>query len=134
MGQTGCIGAGTGVGLRCPACKILTCLADIDFGHFLGNIMKFAGFKRETAPFVLTPEFAHVMGGVKSDMFQWFVELCCTAFNALRKHGHMLINLFSLVRPHLCLFCLTTNISCRCCQLECQSSRSGRTFTICEMH
>ena len=34
-----------------------------DFGHFLGNIKYKFGMKRELAPFVLTSEFIHVMGG-----------------------------------------------------------------------
>jgi hypothetical protein len=32
---------------------------DIDFGHFLGNIKKWAGISRERAPFIFTPEFAY---------------------------------------------------------------------------
>jgi hypothetical protein len=32
-------------------------LFHIDFGHFLGNIKKWAGISRERAPFILTPEF-----------------------------------------------------------------------------
>ena len=61
-------------------------LFHIDFAHFLGNMMKWRGIKRETAPFVLTNEFVHVMGGEKSEMFKSFVSLCCTAYNVLRKH------------------------------------------------
>ena len=34
----------------------------IDFGHFLGNFMSKMGVKRERAPFVFTPQFAHVLG------------------------------------------------------------------------
>ena len=34
-------------------------LFHIDFGHFLGNIKKWAGISRERAPFILTPEFAY---------------------------------------------------------------------------
>tara|TARA_B100000787_G_C16087315_1_gene247269 strand:- start:146 stop:340 length:195 start_codon:yes stop_codon:yes gene_type:complete len=37
-------------------------LFHIDFGHFLGNFKSKFGFKRERAPFVLTPDFAHVLG------------------------------------------------------------------------
>jgi phosphatidylinositol kinase/protein kinase (PI-3 family) len=36
-------------------------------GHFLGNFKKKFGFKRERAPFVLTPDYAHVMGGRGSE-------------------------------------------------------------------
>jgi hypothetical protein len=38
-------------------------LFHIDFAHFLGNIMRFGAYKRERAPFVLTPDFVQVMGG-----------------------------------------------------------------------
>jgi len=34
----------------------------IDFGHFLGNFKSKLGVKRERAPFVFTPQFAHVLG------------------------------------------------------------------------
>ena len=32
----------------------------IDFGHFLGNIKKKLGLKREKAPFIFTPQMARV--------------------------------------------------------------------------
>jgi len=72
-------------------------LFHIDFAHFLGNIMKFHGYKREKAPFVLTPEFAHVMGGEKSNSFKWFTELCSLSYQFLRKHRNLFIILFSLM-------------------------------------
>ncbi len=31
---------------------------DIDFGHFLGNVKKWAGISRERAPMILPPDFA----------------------------------------------------------------------------
>lgn len=69
----------------------------IDFARFLGNVEKFQGIKRERAPFVLTPEFAHVLGGRKSEKFQRYIDICCTAFNILRKHALLFTNLFSLM-------------------------------------
>ncbi|KYQ89458.1 phosphatidylinositol 3-kinase [Tieghemostelium lacteum] len=72
-------------------------LFHIDFAHFLGNIMKFHGYKREKAPFVLTPEFAHVMGGEKSQNFKWFSDLCCLSYKFIRKHRNLFIILFSLM-------------------------------------
>merc|ERR1711988_493476 len=72
-------------------------LFHIDFAHFLGNIMTFAGFKRERAPFVLTPEFAHVMGGKDSDNFSHFINTCNNAYNILRKHAHLFFILFMLM-------------------------------------
>mmetsp|Transcript_5059 Transcript_5059/g.11040 ORF Transcript_5059/g.11040 Transcript_5059/m.11040 type:complete len:1146 (-) Transcript_5059:375-3812(-) len=69
----------------------------IDFGHFLGNIKKKFGVKRERAPFVFTPDLAFAMGGKKSKKYAEFEELCCKAYNILRRHAHVFINLFSLM-------------------------------------
>ena len=44
-------------------------------GHFLGNSKYFLGFNRDIAPFVLTPEMAHVMGGPGSENFNKFKTL-----------------------------------------------------------
>eukprot|EP01103_Thecamoeba_quadrilineata_P018313 TRINITY_DN690_c0_g2_i1.p1 TRINITY_DN690_c0_g2~~TRINITY_DN690_c0_g2_i1.p1 ORF type:complete len:1106 (+),score=228.82 TRINITY_DN690_c0_g2_i1:177-3320(+) len=72
-------------------------LFHIDFGHFLGNFKKFAGVRREHAPFVLTPEFAHVMGGKDSENFHFFIDLCCRGYNVLRLHANIFINLFAMM-------------------------------------
>lgn len=89
-------------------------LFHIDFGHFLGNFKvrsvptaQHAGFnmrpqskygyKRERAPFVFTPPFAAVMDGVGSPCYQHFEDLCCQAYNILRKQGSLLITLFFLM-------------------------------------
>ncbi len=72
--------------------------SDIDFGHFLGNYKKKLGIKREKAPFVLTPDFAYVMGGRDSRDFKTFCDKCCKGYNILRKHSNMFINLFCMVR------------------------------------
>lgn len=55
------------------------------------------GFKREWAPFVLTPDFVYVMGGEESSSFETYKNLCCRAFLTLRRHAELIINLFSLV-------------------------------------
>jgi len=50
-------------------------LFHIDFGHILGNRKSFLGVSRERVPFVLTPDFVHVMGrskGRNSLYFQKF--------------------------------------------------------------
>jgi len=73
------------------------CLFHIDFGHFLGNFKSKFGFKRERAKFVLTPDFAYVMGGKGSDGFQRFERLCIEAFNILRKRASLFLNLFALM-------------------------------------
>ncbi len=54
--------------------------------------MKFAGIKRERAPFVLTPEFAFVITGGQdkpetSKAFQHFIQLACTAYNLVRQNA-----------------------------------------------
>ena len=59
--------------------------------------MTFHGIKRETAPFVLTPDFVHVMGGRDSPLFAEFVQLCCESYNLVRKHAHGVMNLFAMV-------------------------------------
>jgi phosphatidylinositol-4,5-bisphosphate 3-kinase catalytic subunit alpha/beta/delta len=72
-------------------------LFHIDFGRFLGNTEKFAGVSRDRAPFVFTPEFLYAMGGSGSDQFKQFVELCCKAYNVLRAHANIFINLFAMM-------------------------------------
>uniref|UniRef100_A0A7S4L9J6 PI3K/PI4K catalytic domain-containing protein n=1 Tax=Paramoeba aestuarina TaxID=180227 RepID=A0A7S4L9J6_9EUKA len=69
----------------------------IDFSRMMGDVMKFAGVERETTPFVLTPDFVEVMGGVKSDGFAQFIKLCCKAYNVVRKHTKLFISLFSIM-------------------------------------
>lgn len=73
------------------------CLFHIDFGHFLGNFKSKFGFKRERAKFVLTPDFAYVMGGKGSEGFKRFEALCVKAFNLLRKEAALFLNLFALM-------------------------------------
>ena len=54
---------------------------------------------RDRAPFVLTSDMAYVINGGDrpSSKFQDFVDICCLAFNILRKNAHTIINLLSLV-------------------------------------
>jgi len=72
-------------------------LFHIDFGHFLGNFKTWGGIKREKAPFVLTPEFALVMGGKDGENFKKFIELCKKGYNSIRKHANVFINLFMMM-------------------------------------
>ena len=89
-------------------------LFHIDFGHFLGNFKSKFGYKRERAPFVFTPEMAYVMGnrdttfGFPDSLMRKkepriglpeFENMCCQAYNILRQHGNLLMNLFILVMP-----------------------------------
>lgn len=81
-------------------------LFHIDYGHFLGNIKKKFGIKRERAPFVLTPDFAYVIGKKDSVQFKEFVELCIKAYLIVRKSAKLFINLFSMVSVLIVLICL----------------------------
>jgi phosphatidylinositol-4,5-bisphosphate 3-kinase len=72
-------------------------LFHIDFGHFLGNFKTKFGIKRERAPFVLTPDFAFVLGGKSSPEFREYIDLCCKAYNVVRKHSNLFLNLFSMM-------------------------------------
>ncbi|CAH0604358.1 unnamed protein product [Chrysodeixis includens] len=79
-------------------------LFHIDFGHFLGHFKQKYGFKRERVPFVLTHDFIHVINkGQKGSGenlpidFKIFREHCETAFKILRKHGHLILSLFSMM-------------------------------------
>jgi len=76
--------------MRCDA-------TDIDFARFLGNVETFAGINRDRAPFVFTPEFAYIMGGKGSEHYNQFSSLCCRAFNILRRHSGLFVNLLNLV-------------------------------------
>ncbi|XP_020281891.1 phosphatidylinositol 4-phosphate 3-kinase C2 domain-containing subunit beta isoform X3 [Pseudomyrmex gracilis] len=73
-------------------------LFHIDFGKFLGDAQMFGNFKRDRTPFVLTSDMAYVInGGDKpSAKFHYFVDLCCQAFNIVRKHGNLILHLFGL--------------------------------------
>jgi Phosphatidylinositol 3- and 4-kinase/Phosphoinositide 3-kinase family, accessory domain (PIK domain)/Phosphoinositide 3-kinase C2/Phorbol esters/diacylglycerol binding domain (C1 domain) len=69
----------------------------IDFAHFLGNTLKFAGIDRETSPFILTPELVYVLGGARSERFEHFTATACRAFLIVRRHANVFITLFSLM-------------------------------------
>jgi len=72
-------------------------LFHIDFGHFLGNYKKKYGFKRERAPFIFTPQYAHVLDGKNSEPFKRYIDLCGKAYNILRRHKDVFINLFQMM-------------------------------------
>jgi len=72
-------------------------LFHIDFGHFLGNYKKKFGVERERAPFVFTPQFAHILGGSSSDIYKEFLSIVARAYNVLRKHANVFIILFRLM-------------------------------------
>ena len=54
---------------------------------------------RDRAPFVLTRDMAYVIndGDRPTAKFQQFCDLCCSAYNELRKHTTLFVSLLSLV-------------------------------------
>ena len=74
-------------------------LFHVDFAKILGNAQMFGNFRRDRAPFVLTPDMAYVINGgyEPSSRFQDFVDLCCKAFNVIRRHSNLFLNLLSLM-------------------------------------
>ncbi|XP_028842597.1 phosphatidylinositol 4-phosphate 3-kinase C2 domain-containing subunit alpha [Denticeps clupeoides] len=71
----------------------------IDFGKFLGHAQMIGSFKRDRAPFVLTSDMAYVINGGERPTirFQLFVDLCSQAYNLIRKHSNLFLNLLSLM-------------------------------------
>jgi hypothetical protein len=72
----------------------------------LGHFKTFAGLKRETSPFVFTPQYIEVMRtsiepGLKdpkeSPLFKKFLELACEAYDVVRENGGLMMILFMLM-------------------------------------
>lgn len=74
-------------------------LFHIDFGKFLGDAQMFGNFKRDRTPFVLTSDMAYVINGGDrpSNKFHDFVDICCRAFNIVRKHGDLILHMLTLM-------------------------------------
>ena len=67
----------------------------IDYGHILGNFKYKFGIKRERAPFLLTPDMAHVY--TKTNREDEFKDHCVKAYIILRKNASRLMNLFIIM-------------------------------------
>lgn len=70
-------------------------LIHIDFGYILSISPKNLGF--ETSPFKLTQELIDVMGGMRSEMFDYFKVLMLQGLIAARKHHERLINIVEIM-------------------------------------
>lgn len=104
---------------------------------------------RDRAPFVFTSDMAYVInGGDKpSSRFHDFVDLCCQAYNLIRKHTHLFLNLLGLVRAggHTPVPTAMAEGSCcphppspptlsrRCCPVASPSSPTWRTSSMSTM-
>jgi len=62
-----------------------------------GNFKSKFGVKRELSPFVFTPQFAAVFGGPNGDRYEEFCQVCCDAYNCLRKENQLIVSLFRLM-------------------------------------
>ena len=67
-------------------------LFHIDFGYILGRDPK-----PFPPPMKLSREMVEGMGGVNSEHYQKFQKFCYTAFQILREHANLILNLFTLM-------------------------------------
>eukprot|EP01087_Luapelamoeba_hula_P020344 TRINITY_DN692_c3_g2_i1.p1 TRINITY_DN692_c3_g2~~TRINITY_DN692_c3_g2_i1.p1 ORF type:complete len:967 (+),score=228.80 TRINITY_DN692_c3_g2_i1:163-3063(+) len=77
----------------------------IDFGYFLSNSPRSLNF--EASPFKLTQGYVDVMGGLDSDMFQYYKSLMLQGFLECRKHMDKIILIVEMALKGTPLPCFT---------------------------
>jgi len=75
----------------------------IDYGFMLTSSPGSLNF--EKAPFKLTQDFIQMMGGLQSDMFNYFKLLCIRGFLELRKHWERIVILAEMMLPGVKMGC-----------------------------
>ena len=70
-------------------------LVHIDFGFMFSNSP--GGINFESAPFKLTQDYIDIMGGVNSQMFEYFKSLLNKAFYEVRKHLDDIISMIEIM-------------------------------------
>ncbi|ESL07315.1 phosphatidylinositol 4-kinase [Trypanosoma rangeli SC58] len=78
-------------------------LVHIDFGFML--VTSPGGINFESAPFKLSQELMEVMGGVESDMFNYFKVLLYQGMVAVRERAEDILGLVSLMTPYNTMPC-----------------------------
>eukprot|EP01064_Diplonema_japonicum_P011325 TRINITY_DN1862_c0_g1_i1.p1 TRINITY_DN1862_c0_g1~~TRINITY_DN1862_c0_g1_i1.p1 ORF type:complete len:608 (+),score=164.93 TRINITY_DN1862_c0_g1_i1:261-2084(+) len=71
------------------------CIVHIDFGFMLSNSP--GGVNFESMPFKLSQEYVDVMGGINSDMFNYYRVLVYSAFKEATKHADQVISLVDMM-------------------------------------
>ena len=86
-----------GGGIHCLFLTLLSSLLSLLTFVCAGNFKSKFGVKRELSPFVFTPQFAAVFGGPNGDRYEEFCQVCCDAYNCLRKENQLIVSLFRLM-------------------------------------
>ncbi|KAG5979589.1 hypothetical protein E4U55_004999 [Claviceps digitariae] len=84
-------------------------IVHIDFGFMLSNSPGSVGF--EAAPFKLTHEYVHVLGGLGSPDYEDYKTLCKQAFQALRRSADNIIDLVAMMGRNSKMPCFAVGVA-----------------------